>query len=105
MYKTSALDLSVKSTQLCKFLSEEKGENLISPKLFNALCQLSQACYAMDNPSLSKAETALLRKTASMEYYNANFCLDTLYISGYISQAQKESMVKTIDALKKQINF
>ena len=105
MYHSSALDLCAKGTQLCKFLMEEKNENLVSEKLFCSICEMSKYAYAMDNPSLSKADIAAFRKSISIEYYNVMFYLETIYNLGYISVAQKDSMIKTIDSLKKQINF
>lgn len=105
MDKTAALDLTVKGARLCKFLADEKCETLISTKFFDSLCLLSRCLYTMDNPSLSKADIASFRKNAAMEYSSANLYLEALYMAGFISTAQKDSMLKTIDSVKKQLNI
>ncbi len=105
MYKQTALDLSVKGSNLCRFLSDEKKEGLISQKLFDSVCELAQCCYAMDNPSLAKTDIASFRKTASITYSNIQLYLETLYITGYISAAQKDSMTNTLDTLRKEMNI
>lgn len=105
MYNQIAIDLNVKGTNLCSFLQNEKKEMLISVKLFDNITILSQSCYAMDNPSLAKTEVATLRKNATIAHSNILLHLETLYVSGFISAAQKDSMVKTLDILKKQMNI
>lgn len=105
MYKNTALDIMTKGTNLCRFLCDEKGEKLLSSKLFDSVASLSQSCYSLSNPSLSKNELASFRKTASFEWYNVNFYLDSLYMSGYISSAQKDSMTSSLENAKKEINL
>lgn len=103
--KSLSLDLFEKGTNLCRFLSNEKGENLISAKLFNAISVICESCYSLKNPALSKPEVSQLRKNASLEGDKVNLYLELLCTSGFISQAQKDSMAKTLDTLKKEINI
>ncbi len=102
--KTAALNFAVKASNLCGFLKSEKGETLIAPKLFDAATAVSECAYSLQNPSLSKNDLALLKKEASLSADKALLYLDMLYMSGCISLAQKDSMVKTLDILKKEIN-
>ncbi len=103
--KSLSLDLLEKGTNLCRFLSDEKGESLISQRLFNAICTVCECCYSLSNPSLAKNEVSLLRKNASLEADKVTLYLDLLCASGYISPAQKESMIKTLDTFRKETNI
>lgn len=103
--KALALDLLVKGTNLCRFLSGEKSEALISERFFSAVCEFTECCFSLKNPSLGKNELAALRKTASLEQDKISLYLESLYISGFISAAQKSSVVQTLDTLKKEINL
>lgn len=103
--KTLSLDLLEKGANLCRFLSAEKGESLVSQRLFGAICSLCECCYSFKNPSLAKNEALLLRKNAALELDKAMLYLDSLCASGYISSAQKESMAKTLETLKKETNI
>lgn len=103
--KTLSLDFVVKSSNLCRFLSGEKSENLISGKFFDAVCLLSESVYSLKSPLLSKAETASLRKEASLSADKVQMYLDALYMTGYISEAQKDSMLHSLSTLKKEINI
>lgn len=105
MYKSVCVDLCVKGSNLARFLSEEKNERLISEKLFSSICELAKCCYNLDNPSLSKADFAAFRKNALCEHGSILMYLETLYITGYISSAQKDSMTSTLNNLKKQANI
>lgn len=103
--KSLSLDLLEKGTNLCRFLSEEKGEGLISKRLFDALCNICESCYSLKNPSLAKNEITALRKNAALEFDKVALYLESLCNLSYISPAQKESMAKTLDVLKKEINL
>lgn len=103
--KTVALDFAVKAANLCRFLKSEKAETLITPKLFDAATAISECVYSLQNPSLSKNDLALLKKEASLHADKALLYLDMLYMSGCISLAQKDSVVKTLDILKREINL
>ncbi|MBQ7876363.1 MAG: hypothetical protein IJ316_03650 [Clostridia bacterium] len=103
--KTLSLDFVVKSSNLCSFLSSEKSENLISKKFFDAVCLLSECAYSIKNPQLSKAETATLRKDASLASDRIQMYLNVLYMTGYLSEAQKDSMLHSLGTLKKEINI
>lgn len=103
--KTLALDLMEKGTNLCRFLSLEKAESLISKRLFDAICTLCESCYSLKNPTLAKAELSNLRKACSLDCDKINLYLELLQSSGYISTAQKDSILKTLDALKKETNI
>lgn len=103
--KSLSLDLVVKSSNLCRYLMEEKSENLISQKFFDSVCLLSECAFSLKNPLFSKNEVALLRKEAAMAADKINLYLDAIYMSGLISAAQKESMVQTLNTLKKEINI
>lgn len=103
--KTLSLDLIVKSSNLCRYLSAEKSENLISKKFFDSICLFSECAYSIKNPQLSKADAAALRKEATLASDRINLYLDSIYMSGFISEAQRESMTQTINILKKEINI
>lgn len=103
--KSLSLDLVEKGSNLCQFLQTEKSETLLSSRFFDALCKMCESCYSLKNPSLAKAELSTLRKTASLEADKISLYLDSLLSLGYISQAQRESMVKSVDILKKEINI
>lgn len=103
--KTLSLDFVVKSSNLCSFLISEKSENLITRKFFDAVCVLSEAAYSIKNPQLSKAETANLRKDASLAADRIQMYLKSLYMACFISEAQKDSMLNSLDKLKKEINI
>lgn len=103
--KLASLDMLEKGTNLCLFLSKEKSENMITPRLFSAICTLSESCYSLSNPNLSKNELSTLRKSATLETDKINLYLDVLCNGLYISPAQKESMTKTLEALKKETNI
>lgn len=103
--KSLSLDLLEKGTNLCRFLSREKDEVLVSERLFNSICTICECCYSLKNPTLAKTEVSALRKTAALEADKVTLYLDSLCNSGYISPAQKESMAKTLDALKKETNI
>ena len=105
MYKSTALDIMTKGTNLCRFLSDEKSESLLSSKLFDSVASLCESCYSLSNPSLSKNELAAFRKNASCAWYNVSFYLDALYMAGYISAAQKDSMTSSLENAKKEINL
>lgn len=103
--KTLSLDLLEKGTNLCHYLSCDKEEKLISKRLFDAICKLCENCYSLKNPALAKTELSLLRKNASLDADKISLYLSLLCSLGYISPAQKESMGKTLDTLKKEINI
>lgn len=103
--KTAALDFAVKAANLCRFLRSEKDETLISQRLFDASVSLSECAYSLQNPALSKNDLSLLKKEAALSSDKALLCLDMLYMSGCISLAQKDSVLKTLDILKKEINI
>ena len=103
--KRLSLDLMEKGTTLCRFLMEEKAEKLVSSRLFDAICSLCESCYSLSNPSFAKSELSLLRKKSSTEADRISLYLELLCSLGYISVAQKESMVKTLDTLKKETNI
>lgn len=103
--KSLSLDLLEKGTNLCRFLSGEKDEKLISPKLFDAISCFCESCYSIKNTALSKIEIASLRKSAALESDKINLYLELLCTLGFISPAQKDSVAKTLDTLKKEINL
>lgn len=103
--KSLSLDLLEKGTNLCQFLQTEKAETLISSRFFDALCKMCESCYSLKNPTLAKTELSTLRKSASVEADKLYLYLDSLCSLGYISPAQRESMVKTVDILKKETNI
>ncbi|MBR5535176.1 MAG: hypothetical protein IKU60_00875 [Clostridia bacterium] len=103
--KKSSVDLLEKGTNLCLFLTKEKEETALTPRLFDAICTLSECCYSLSNPALSKTELSALRKSASLEADKVTLYLEALCIGGSISPAQKESMSKTLEALKKETNI
>lgn len=103
--KTLSLDLMEKGMNLCRFLRSEKSESLISSRLFDAICTLCESCYSLKNSLLAKNELSSLRKVVSLEADKINLYLELLCSSGYISAAQKESMIKTLDTLKKETNI
>ncbi len=103
--KTLSMDFVVKSSNLCSFLSSEKSENLISKKFFDAVCLLSECACSIKNPQLSKAEVGALRKDASLASDRIQMYLSALYMTGFISEAQKDSMLNSLDTLKKEINI
>ncbi len=103
--KTLSLDFAVKSSNLCRFLDYEKSETLISTRLFQAACTLSESAYSLKSPALSKAEIASLRKEASLASDRVQLYLDSLFMTGYISEAQKDSMLQSLNTLKKEINI
>lgn len=103
--KTAALEFAVKAANLCHFLCSEKDEKIISSKFFGAASALSEGVYSLKNPALSKNDAALLRKEAALSSDKVLLYLDMLYVSGFISLAQKDSVLKTLDLLKKEINI
>lgn len=103
--KTLSLDLMEKGSNLCRFLMGEKSESLVSARLFDAICSLCESCYSLKNPTLAKGELSALRKAVSLEADKINLYLELLCSSGYISIAQKDSILKTLDALKKETNI
>ena len=103
--KSLSPDLLEKGANLCRFLENEKDEHLLSEKLFLAISALCECCYSLNNPTLSKADIALLRKNATLEADKTALYLNALQSGGYISPAQKESMAKTLDMLKKETNI
>ena len=103
--KMLSLDFLVKSSNLCSFLLAEKSEQLISARLFNAASLLSESAYSIKNPQLSKNETSALRKDAILASDKVFLYLNALYTAGYISEAQKDSMVQSLNTLKKEINI
>ncbi len=103
--KTLAMDFVVKSSNLCSFLSSEKSENLISKKFFDAVCVLTECAYSVKNPQLSKVDVSNLRKDASLASDRIQMYLNVLYMTGYLSEAQKDSMLHSLDTLKKEINI
>ncbi|MGM9550892.1 MAG: hypothetical protein ACI3XA_01415 [Clostridia bacterium] len=103
--KTLSLDFFVKSSNLCRFLISEKSEKLISERLFNTVCLLCESAYCLKNPQLSKAEITSLRKDSILNSDKVQMYLDSLYHTGYISEAQKDSMVQSLNTLKKEINI
>lgn len=103
--KSLALDFEVKGANLCRFLIDEKNEKLFSKKLFDTICLFTEYCVSLNSNALSKNEIALIRKNASIESEKITLHLNALYISGFISEAQKDSMIKTLDVLKKEINI
>lgn len=105
MYKTAALEISVKGSNLCRYLIDEKGEALLSQKLFDSVCSLSEKAFLIDSPSLSKNEVASLRKEIFTQWSNVSFYLEAIFMAGYISSAQKESMLQTLNTLKKGLNI
>ena len=98
-------DFLVKSTNLCGFLLTEKKEELLSKRLFEACCSFSEYLSSTANPSITKAEVSSLRKSASLEADKITLYLSALFSSGFISSAQSESMLRSLDAVKKQINI
>ena len=103
--KTLSLDFVVKSTNLCRFLISEKSENLITGKLFDAVCTLSECTYSLKNPHLAKAEALVLKKDAALSADKIHLYLDSLYMTGYISKAQEDSLLQSLNTLKKEINI
>ncbi len=103
--KTLSLDFLEKGTNLCRFLVKEKEEHFITKKLFEAISELCEYCYSLSNPTLSKADVALLRKNATLEADKVMLYLSSLLNGSYISPAQKESMIKTLDTLRKETNI
>lgn len=105
MDKNIILDFAVKAANLCRYLQTEKGELLISQKLFDSCCALSSALYSIDDPSLSKAELSAAKKGAASAAGAALLYLDMLLSSGFISDAQKQSVIKNLTALRKAANI
>ncbi|MCD8049009.1 MAG: hypothetical protein LUG52_05305 [Clostridia bacterium] len=103
MNKSLALEFSVKTANLCRHLQNEKDEKIISPALFAAATRLSLFAYST-NPALSKAELSAMRKDAHLAADQAALYLDMLFESGFISDAQRQSVAKTLTTLLKEIN-
>jgi hypothetical protein len=103
--KKIALDFSVKAANLSHFLQNEKNEKLISSSLFETSCHLSSIVCSLKNPLLSKSDLSLMKKDASLSSDKLSLLIDMLYSTGYISLAQKDSVSKTLDILKKEINI
>ena len=101
--KTLALDFAVKSANLCRHLINDKNERLISQKLFDMSASLSGYAYSMNNPLLSKNDLASLRKETSLLGAKISLLLDMLFDSAYISEAQKQSVSRTLSALITQL--
>ncbi len=99
--KDTALDFAVKAANMCRFLTEEKNERLISQKLFDASSDLASHVYCFSDPSLSKAELSALKKEAALCVQSVTLYLDMLSASGFISAAQHQSVLKTLTSLKK----
>ena len=102
--KAFALDFAVKAANLTRFLKDEKNEHTISSVFFTASSDLSALVYSFKNPALSKADAAQLKKDAALLSNRIVFLLDMLFEMGFISRAQRESVLKTLDALKKNIH-
>lgn len=103
--KSLLSDFLAKGTNLVGFLADERGEKLLSQRLFSALCALCENCSSLKNPAFSKIEVASMRKTASALCDNTNLYLETLCTGGHISPAQCDSMLKSLDTLKKEFNI
>lgn len=103
--KNIAVDLLVKGSNLCRFLENEKDEHIFSKKLIDAISSLSEIVYSINSPSLTKAEVSQSRKMATLEAQKANLYLNALYISGFLSEAQKDSMQNTLSTLTKEFNI
>ncbi len=103
--KSLLSDFLAKGTNLVGFLIDEKNENLLSQKLFSALCALCENCSSLKNPAFSKIEVAAFRKNASALCDSTNLYLETLCAGGFISPAQCDSMLKSLDTLKKEFNI
>lgn len=101
--KEISLDFVVKSTNLCRYLAGEKDERILSSRFFDASCALAEKAYSLRNPLLSKNDASALKKEACLSADRSALYLDALYLSAFISAAQKESMSKSLDALKKEI--
>ena len=102
--KALALDFAVKAANLTRFLKDEKNEHTLSLAFFTSSSDLSASVYSFKNPALSKAEAAQLKKDAILLCDRLVFRLDMMLEIGYISRAQRESVLKTLDALKKNIH-
>lgn len=102
---TLSRDFLVKVLNLCNYLQSEKKDFLLSDKLFSTASSLGEYCYMLEHSSLSKNETTSFRKDASLFWDKTVFYLECVYISGLISEAQKESMLQTLTLLKKETNF
>lgn len=103
--KNLALDFSVKSLNLARFLSEEKGERLITPLFVKSVTTLGGAVYSFKNAYLTKQDAAQYKKEASLECEKIAFYLDMLYSSGFISLAQHGSVEKSLENLRKELNL
>ncbi|MBQ8002046.1 MAG: hypothetical protein IJ297_01230 [Clostridia bacterium] len=98
-------DFLAKGANLVGFLSVEKGETLISQKLFDAITAFCEGLCSLQNPAYSKAEVASLRKSASACCDRISMYLGALLSGGSISVAQKDSMLQSLDTLKKEFNI
>lgn len=105
MNNNMALELVVKGGNLCRYIAQEKNEELLSKKLFEAICLLSENIIAVNSSFLSKAEISVFRKNASLAGNNALLYLDAIFSSGFISAAQKDSMSSSVEAIKKEFNL
>ncbi len=103
--KTFSTEFLVKSANLCRFLCEEKGEKLFSKKLFDSSSSLCEAISSFKNPSLTKPELSSLKKSASLDCDRITLYLSCLNQSLYISSAQQDSMLRSLENIKKQFNI
>ncbi len=103
--KSLIIDVLVKGANLTKFLTDEKGEKLFSEKLFSSLTNFCSMCQSSLNPAFSKAEVSGFRKSALCEADKITLLLTALSDQGFISNAQKDSMQRTLETVKKEINI
>ncbi len=102
---TLSRDFLVKALNLSNYLRNEKKDVFLSDKLFASAASLGEYCYILEHSSLSKNEITAFRKEAALYWDKTVFYLESVYISGLISEAQKESMLQTLTFLKKETNF
>lgn len=103
--KSYAAELVTKASHLYKYLTDEKTETVLSARFFDKACLLSESVYSLKNSQLSKQDSLSLRKDAVCHADGVELYLDAIYTSALISEAQRDSMQRTLNTLKKEINI